>query len=303
VLQRANAGHSSAGQYYPIASMEAARTLCHSAWQQRAPVVVTGPTGVGKTLLLHLILADLPTVPRCVIPYGCAQNATELHQAILFDLGRPYRHLDAQQLRLSVWEFLLSLPQPLLLVIDDAQHLGPEALTELGLLANLAIRGQPAVVSLLAGPPSLEQQLRSITTFARLAPRQCRLEPWSAEETHSFLIHHGHHMALPLDEEGVRLLVEHRPSCVRRLLRVCATAEHLAQQSAAERVDAEAVWEALVTEGLIRQQSAAHRDPSEGTPYNPIPNDAPGPDQVATQLWTKVSLANHTDNAACPEAA
>lgn len=251
VAQASNGGSApSSWRYCPVQSLEMAREWCRQAWQRREAVLVTGPAGIGKTLLLRLLLMDLPaTAPRCLVPYGWARDAAELHQAMLFDLGRSYRGQSAQELRLSVWDAVLSLEQPLLLLIDDAYHLAKEALEELALLTNLSVRGEPALVPVLAGPPSLENLLREAAVLERLAVCRCRLEPWSAEESRTFLRWRWQQTVLPIEEEAMQLLVDHGAGLARRLLRLSALAEQLAMQAGAANVDAEAVWEAIVMEG------------------------------------------------------
>lgn len=240
-------------RYCPLPTLEAARQACRRSWQRRETVVITGPSGVGKTMLLRLLLADLPpAAPRWIIPHGRAETASELYQAILFDLGLPYRDRSPQELRLAVWDVLLSAKTPVTLIVDEAQHLGEEAIEEIRLLTSFGSFAGAAVVLVLAGQSGFLDKLRQpiLQSFAARVGHHCRLEPWSGEESLAFLRWHWQQAALPIEEEALAWIARTSQGNAHRLVQLSLEAERLAQRGEASSVDSEAVWEAIQQLGL-----------------------------------------------------
>jgi type II secretory pathway predicted ATPase ExeA len=87
----------------------------------------------------------------------CSRRA--LLQAILFELGLPYKVRDEGDLRLSLLDHLLSkdCPAGLLLLVDEAQALPVALLDEVRILTNLVRGGVPRVRLVLAGTAALEE--------------------------------------------------------------------------------------------------------------------------------------------------
>lgn len=185
---------AAASCYVPVGSIEAARQAIARAIQRASgPAVVIGGAGTGKTMLCE-VLAEQFTQQFCVahLNNGRLPTPRALMQAMLFELGRPYRDMDESELRLSLADFLASgetCREGLLLIIDEAHTLPVRNFEELRLLMNNASQGQSRVRVVLAGAPALEERLASpkIESFHQRIAARAYLEPLSREDTYTFI--------------------------------------------------------------------------------------------------------------------
>ncbi len=129
-------------RYFPAASIEDARRRIGRAIDRGdGPCLVIGGPGTGKSLLLQVLAAQYHEQFDVVL-LACAPLRTRraLLQAILFELGLPYRVPGEGELRLSLLDHLLSAnesPSGLLLLVDEAQSLSASLLDELRVMTNL----------------------------------------------------------------------------------------------------------------------------------------------------------------------
>jgi type II secretory pathway predicted ATPase ExeA len=193
-----------------------------------------------------------------------------LLQAILYDLSLPHQSHSEQELRLSLTEFLLKnyeAGQRTLLVVDEAQHLGPDLLEELRLLGNLEGRGGRAFQVVLAALPAILQKLRLPELAAlsqRLAVRPT-LDPLGLHEAADYLVHHlraaGGKPDRIVSDEALEILARGTQGVPRLLNRAMHQALTVAFAAGAALVDAEAALEALGILGLAREQDEAADGP------------------------------------------
>ena len=118
-------------RYFPSSVMEDARVRLGRAIERGdGPGLVIGAPGTGKSLLLQVIASQYHERFDVVLLAAarlCTRRA--LLQAILFELGLPYKLRDEGELRLSLLDHLLSTdecPTGLLLLVDEAQSLPTE---------------------------------------------------------------------------------------------------------------------------------------------------------------------------------
>lgn len=253
--------------YFPAAAHEAAIAALAAAFARHESIVLLdGPTGVGKSLVARKWLESLPAeVPRAVVPNAHAAKPADLLQAILFDLGQPYEKLSEQELRLAVTGQLLDAAGefPTVLLIDEAQHLGPAALEELRLLGNVETRGGSAAFALLVAQPSLRDALArpAYETLAQRIGVRCAIEPFTPEESADYLRHQvraaGGNPARVYDDSAVSLLAGACGGVARLLNQAAGLAVELAAGGEAELVDSEAAIEALSRLGLEAAEESA----------------------------------------------
>lgn len=215
--------------------------------------ILTGPAGIGKTLLTQVLLADAE--PRFTGAYlGTGQFPTRraLLQAILYELGQPYGGMTDQELRLELNTTLRNLitrQDGMLLVLDEAHLLSDRLLEEIRLLADLAQHGSPLTRVVLSGNPELEERLASpaLAAFNQRVACHVVLETLTRPDSVSYLEHRiewaGGHAAELFDRDALNLIADASdglPRCLNQL------ADHSLMQ-------AFLAGNSKVSAGLVRQ--------------------------------------------------
>jgi type II secretory pathway predicted ATPase ExeA len=180
--------------YFPAIAIEGARvTLARCVQRGEGPALIVGPSGTGKTLLCLLLAEQFRRSFQVVMLHsGRLSTRRALFQAILYELGRPYRGLDEGEARLAVVDYLMSDgsgSRGLLLLVDEAHALPLRLLEEIRLLTNLARNGQPLARLVLAGGPVLEERFASpkLDSFSQRLSARCYLETLNRSETEGYI--------------------------------------------------------------------------------------------------------------------
>ncbi|MCI0332931.1 MAG: AAA family ATPase [Planctomycetes bacterium] len=191
--QRVFASYPLVARYFPGAAVEDARQrLSRATDRGDGPGLIIGAPGTGKSLLLQ-VLATQYHARFDVVLLACARLCTRraLLQAVLFELGLPYKLRDEGDLRLSLLDHLLSeqCPAGLLLLVDEAQALPTALLDELRILTNLVRGGVPRVWLVLAGSSALEESFAhpELESFSQRLSARCYLAPFNREETWQYI--------------------------------------------------------------------------------------------------------------------
>jgi type II secretory pathway predicted ATPase ExeA len=190
---RVFASYPLVARYFPAAAVEDARQrLNRSIERGDGPGLVIGAPGSGKSLLLQVIATQFQEKFDVVLLAAarfCTRRA--LLQAILFELGLPYKVRDEGDLRLSLLDHLLSkdCPAGLLLLVDEAQALPVQLLDELRILTNLVRAGVPRVRLILAGTASLEEAFAhpELESFSQRLSARCYLPNLTRDETSQYI--------------------------------------------------------------------------------------------------------------------
>ncbi len=157
--------------------------------------ILTGPAGVGKTLLTQVLLADAePRFTGAYLGTGQFPTCRALLQTVLYELGQPYGGMTDQELRLELNTTLRNLitrKDGLLLVLDEAHLLSDRLLEEVRLLADLAQNGVPLTRVVLSGNPEFEERLTSpaLAAFNQRVACHVVLETLTRPESVSYLEH------------------------------------------------------------------------------------------------------------------
>lgn len=194
--------------------------------------VLVGDPGVGKSTLLEYLVQHSVDKNRyrCVrVDFTNLSSGSFLRQLVRAFNEKPRRSKsDVVHQLASLW---LSVPQIILLIIDESHHLSGEALEDLRLLIT-SLSQKRSMTVILAGQPDLRDTLRSPMQQA-LSQRvlvRCRLLGWTLSETCSYLSGRLKLMGAParfMDVEAMEALhdvAKGNPRMIKQLFTSCLIA-------------------------------------------------------------------------------
>jgi general secretion pathway protein A len=141
---------------------EGLAALYYGITRRKGFVLLTGEVGTGKTTLLRAVLERVPPETETALILNTAElTALDLLRLIASEFGLPIHGTKADYL-ITLNRFLIGRFERGLntvVVIDEAQNLGPEALEEVRLLSNLETDTDKLLQIVLTGQPELLQKL------------------------------------------------------------------------------------------------------------------------------------------------
>jgi len=156
-------------------------------------VVLTGEVGTGKTTLIKSLLREKEATQRLGVLYQTSVEAEDLLDLLLKEFQIRGHFAGSRAARLGAFNQFLLLShargEHVVLVVDEAQNLGPKALEELRLLSNLQTDKEPLLQVILVGQPGLRDRLRH-PTLRQLAQRVAihyHLRPLDHNETKEYV--------------------------------------------------------------------------------------------------------------------
>lgn len=158
-------------------------------------IVVTGDIGAGKTTLVRTLLEGLDRDEVVAAQILNTQlESGELLQSILTAFGVPSQSTSKAQLLASLETFLKEVAaqgRRALLIVDEAQNLGLEAIEELRMLSNFQQGSHALLQSFLVGQPELRKQLESrpMEQLRQRVIASCHVGPLSREESRAYVEH------------------------------------------------------------------------------------------------------------------
>ncbi|NML14782.1 ExeA family protein [Azohydromonas caseinilytica] len=192
-------------------------------------VLLTGEIGAGKTTVCRAFLQQLP--PDCLAAYvfNPRLTAVELLQTVCEDFGLgAIEATTVKPLVDALNAFLLrehAAGRQCVLVIDEAQNLGPELLEQLRLLTNLETSERKLLQIVLVGQPELQQTLAGMEQLAQRVIARYRLQALSEAETRQYVEHRlsvaGLGGPLPFDAGALRRIHALTQGVPRRINLLC----------------------------------------------------------------------------------
>ena len=183
-----------ARRYFPAATIESARqTLARCIDRAEGVGLAIGPAGCGKSILCQVLAEQFRgRFLVALLASGRLDTGKALLQAVLFELGLPYRGMDEGELRLSLVDHLTAQEANaggLLLIVDEAHSLPPRLLGEIHQLTNLVRNGHPLVRVVLAGSAALEEHFGNskLESFNQRIAGRCYLQAFKHEETLGYI--------------------------------------------------------------------------------------------------------------------
>lgn len=193
-------------------------------------VLLTGEVGTGKTTLCRTLLDQLSGKAQTVYVINPSITGQELLAVILEDLGvNPKPDATKKTLIDQLNQRLLGDDtDPLVVVIiDDAQTMTPEALEDLRLLSNLETDKHKLLQVVLSGQPELLPKL-SHANLRQLKQRiavHCRLDPLSTQETGGYISRRlfiaGNKGQVSFSDPAVRLVHKSSGGIPRIINKIC----------------------------------------------------------------------------------
>ncbi len=241
--------------YFPSRVIEPARqTIERTIERAEGSALVVGPAGTGKTMLCRLMAERFRSrFDVAFLSNGRLPSRRALLQAILFELGMPYRKLDEGELRLSLLDRLqpnASGSEGLLLIVDEAHLLPLRLMEEVRLITDFMRGGKPRVRLVLAGSAALEERLTAprLNSLQQRITARCYLEALDRSETMNFIRHQisaaGGDPAQVFTEAGLEAAFRAGDGIPRLVNQICDHALVMACAGEVKPVDARGIEEA-----------------------------------------------------------
>ena len=175
-------GHSQAMSY-----------LKFGVFQREGFIVVSGEIGAGKTTLVKSLLGQLDPAQVLAAEVANTQlDSGELLRAIGQAFGVPMPEASKARMLGTLEAFFTAVAaggRRALLVVDEAQNLGPTEIEELRMLSNFQLGNRALLQSFLVGQPGLRDLLRrpGLEQMRQRVIAACHLAPLGAAETQAYI--------------------------------------------------------------------------------------------------------------------
>ncbi len=156
-------------------------------------VVLTGEVGTGKTTLIKSLLREKQAKQRVGVLYQTSVEAEDLLDVLLKEFEIRGHFGSSRAARLGAFnQFLVNAyarGERVVLLVDEAQNLGPKALEELRLLSNLQTEKEPLLQVILVGQPGLRDRLKhpALRQLAQRVAIHYHLRPLDEDETKEYI--------------------------------------------------------------------------------------------------------------------
>lgn len=247
--------------YYPgDAHQGALLKLRYAVENRRSAALLTGGSGLGKTLLVERLFAQLPAAWKPAVHLVFPElPPAELLSYLADELGVPRTAGGPHSIEIGLRRLEAALRgradegRHVLIAIDEAHRLAARGeLETLRLLLNLHVEGRPALTLLIAGQTPLLPALQRLPALEERLAVKCLLRPFTADETALYV---RHRMAAagsidhPFDDSAIDALAHLSQGVPRRINRLADLALLVGFAEDRPRISAaqvEAVCEELV---------------------------------------------------------
>ncbi|MDN5864151.1 MAG: AAA family ATPase [Gammaproteobacteria bacterium] len=211
--------------------VEALAHLAYGATEGDGFIQLTGEIGTGKTTLIRRLLTDMPEGVDIAFLFNPEVSRRGLLINILAELGlpRPPSDCEHSELLSRLYRHLLAARtrgHRVVLVIDEAQRLGPEVLEEVRLLTNFETDRRKLLNVILVGQPELKDTLArpDLRQLAQRITARYHLGPISLQETDAYIHHRLKRAGAPgriFRPRAVRAVQRHSQGIPRLINLIC----------------------------------------------------------------------------------
>jgi type II secretory pathway predicted ATPase ExeA len=154
--------------------------------------VISGDIGCGKTTLIRKLLENLGADACIGLVYNTHQDIANLLEWIMLAFGQPYSGLSQVALYDAFQRFLIEqygAGKRVLLIVDEAQNLSPNALESLRMLSNINADKYQLLQMILVGQPQLKELLRrpELQQFAQRVSAHFFIPPLEKQEVGPYI--------------------------------------------------------------------------------------------------------------------
>jgi len=156
--------------------------------------VISGEVGTGKTTLLRGLLSELDDNYTVGMITNTQQDFSDLLKWVLLSYNIETDETDRVKLYKQLVEFINSEHEAgrrVILIIDEAQNLGKDALEDIRMLTNINVDKDMVLQLILVGQPELIEMLRKkeLRQFAQRVSADYLLQPLTFSETQQYIRH------------------------------------------------------------------------------------------------------------------
>jgi len=195
-------------------------------------VVITGEVGCGKTLLLRVLMNELPRTTQIARVINTNFNARELLEHVLNELGvETQGETKPKMVALLNQKLIESYAdhKDALLVVDEAQNLSIDAIEELRMISNLETNTEKLIQIVMVGQPQLRLKMNhpDLEQLKQRVTVQYHLASLDESDTAGYVNHRLHVAGAESGEvftpEALKLIYDYSRG-VPRLINVVADA-------------------------------------------------------------------------------
>lgn len=157
-------------------------------------IVISGEIGCGKTTLIRHLLNNLSSSLTVGLVYNTHREIADLLEWIMLSFGLPYEGKSRVALYDIFQRFLIEqygMGKSVLLIVDEAQNINPDALESLRMLSNINADKHQLLQIMLVGQPQLKDMLGrpELLQFAQRIAVDFHIKPFEAIDVQEYIQH------------------------------------------------------------------------------------------------------------------
>jgi general secretion pathway protein A len=233
---------------------EALAQLIYGVQEEKGFMLMTGEVGTGKTTLLRTLVNRLNGRAECAFVINSTMPFDEVLEYVLADFGVSDPGSSRAQRLMALNRFLIAQhrdERKSILIIDEAQNLGIEALEQVRLLSNFETNSGKLLQIILAGQPELytKLQLPQLRQLKQRIGLRCRLQPMGEEEIEQYIVNHfrvaGAHARHPFTPAAIRRIAQYSDGIPRVVNMVCDHCLLIGYANQTRQIDVDTVKRAI----------------------------------------------------------